>query len=71
VPKNLRQILAAESAVNDGMAYPFISIALYLTLDSSYRQAFGDWFLVGWLCMFLVKISALITLSNGSQIRLS
>ncbi|KAF9071083.1 Sodium/hydrogen exchanger family-domain-containing protein [Rhodocollybia butyracea] len=49
VPLNLRHILAAESAANDGLAYPFLSISIYLTLESSKSVAFGKWFLVGWL----------------------
>lgn len=50
VPLNLRQILSAESAANDGMAYPFLSISLYLSLEKSSRVAIGKWFLVAWLC---------------------
>lgn len=50
VPKELRHILAAESAANDGLAYPFLSIAIYLTVEESGRVAFGKWFLIGWLC---------------------
>ncbi|KAH9948975.1 Sodium/hydrogen exchanger family-domain-containing protein [Amylocystis lapponica] len=49
VPQNLRRILSAESAANDGMAYPFLSISIYLTVDISTRDAIGKWFLVGWL----------------------
>ncbi|KAI0373530.1 hypothetical protein BV20DRAFT_937588 [Pilatotrama ljubarskyi] len=49
VPLNLRRILSAESAANDGLAYPFLSISVYLTLESSRRVAVGEWFLVGWL----------------------
>ncbi|KAI0093490.1 Sodium/hydrogen exchanger [Irpex rosettiformis] len=49
VPTNLRRILAAESAANDGMAYPFLSISIYLTVESSRRVAIAKWFLVGWL----------------------
>lgn len=56
VPKNLRNILAAESAANDGLAYPFLSIAFYLTVDATTRQAIGDWFLVGWLCKEIAHI---------------
>lgn len=52
VPKNLRLVLAAESAANDGLAYPFLSISIYLTVEASVRVAIGKWFLVGWLCMF-------------------
>jgi len=49
VPLNLRQILSAESAANDGLAFPFLSLSLYLTLDSTRRAAIGHWFLIGWL----------------------
>ncbi|KAJ7190577.1 Cation/H+ exchanger, partial [Mycena pura] len=49
VPRNLRQLIAAESAANDGLAYPFLSISIYLTVEASRRVAIGKWFLVGWL----------------------
>jgi len=51
VPPNLRHILSAESAANDGLAYPFLSISIYLTVERSVGSAIGQWFLVGWLCM--------------------
>lgn len=50
VPLNLRQILSAESAVNDGLAYPFLTIALYLTTEATTRTAVVHWVLIGWLC---------------------
>jgi NhaP-type Na+/H+ or K+/H+ antiporter len=50
VPTNLRHILSAESAANDGLAYPFLTLALYLTVDSTTKGAIGHWFVVGWLC---------------------
>ena len=49
VPANLRHLILAESASNDGLAYPFLTISLYLTTES-YGPAFRDWFLVGCLC---------------------
>ncbi|KAA1472955.1 hypothetical protein DENSPDRAFT_839357 [Dentipellis sp. KUC8613] len=49
VPLNLRRLLAAESASNDGLAYPFLSISIYLTTEASKRAAIGKWFLIGWL----------------------
>ena len=65
VPVNLRRIIAAESAANDGLAYPFLSIAIYLTVEASKREAFGKWFLVGWLCKFSGLLSmAHLTLSS-------
>lgn len=70
VPLNLRRILSAESAANDGLAYPFLSISLYLTLEASRRTAIGKWFLVGWLCtcIFNHVTSLLKTLSKDQVI---
>ncbi|KAJ3788662.1 Sodium/hydrogen exchanger family-domain-containing protein [Lentinula aff. detonsa] len=56
VPINLRRILSAESAANDGLAYPFLSISIYLTVESSKRVAFGKWFLVGWLYQVILGV---------------
>jgi NhaP-type Na+/H+ or K+/H+ antiporter len=57
VPINLRQLLSAESAANDGLAYPFLTLTLYLTLDKSDDVAIGHWFLIGWLCRFYLDRS--------------
>ncbi|KAK7685329.1 hypothetical protein QCA50_011693 [Cerrena zonata] len=56
VPTNLRRILAAESAANDGLAYPFLSIAIYLTVEESRKVAIGKWFLVGWLYQVILGV---------------
>jgi len=40
-----------ESASNDSLAYPFISIALYLTTEPNRGRDIRDWILIGWLCM--------------------
>lgn len=50
VPAHLRHLLAAESGCNDGAAFPFLFIALYLINDSSTGRAVSDWFLLLWLC---------------------
>jgi NhaP-type Na+/H+ or K+/H+ antiporter len=50
VPVNLRQLLSAESAANDGLAYPFLSLAIYLTLETTKGVAISHWILIGWLC---------------------
>lgn len=70
VPANLRRILAAESAANDGLAYPFLSIAIYLTTESSRGVAFKKWFLVGWLCMRILIIVRTLS-DNCLQTKLS
>ncbi|KAG2368131.1 Cation/H+ exchanger, partial [Suillus spraguei] len=49
VPEGIRHILLAEAAANDGLAYPFLSISIYLTVETSVQTAIGKWFLVGWL----------------------
>ncbi|KAG6820169.1 hypothetical protein H0H93_004432 [Arthromyces matolae] len=43
VPRDLRQILAAESAANDGLAFPFLTISLYLILDKTREEAVTRW----------------------------
>jgi hypothetical protein len=50
VPLELRQILSAESAANDGLAFPFLTISLYLLTEPSRREVITLWVLVGWLC---------------------
>ena len=55
VPAHLRHLLAAESACNDGAAFPFLFFALYLLTDlPSVGNAMRDWFVNLWLCAFLV-----------------
>lgn len=49
VPAHLRHILTAESGCNDGAAFPFLFIALYLTLEKSDGKAVGEWFYITWL----------------------
>ncbi|KAF5389437.1 hypothetical protein D9757_004298 [Collybiopsis confluens] len=73
VPVNLRRILSAESAANDGLAYPFLSISIYLTVESSKRVAFGKWFLVGWLYQVIlgVTLGAVVGLLFSKFLQLS
>ncbi|KIK63818.1 hypothetical protein GYMLUDRAFT_40904 [Collybiopsis luxurians FD-317 M1] len=49
VPAHIRHLLAAESGCNDGAAFPFLYIALYLILDRNTGSAIRDWFLLLWL----------------------
>ncbi|KAJ7647998.1 Sodium/hydrogen exchanger family-domain-containing protein [Roridomyces roridus] len=56
VPRNLRLLISAESAANDGLAYPFLSISIYLTVEASRRVAIGKWFLIGWLYQVILGI---------------
>ncbi|KAI0696015.1 Sodium/hydrogen exchanger family-domain-containing protein [Cytidiella melzeri] len=56
VPAHLRHLLAAESGCNDGAAYPFLFIALYLIIDKSTGEAISDWFLLLWLYQVILGI---------------
>lgn len=49
VPAHLRHLLAAESGVNDGAAFPMLFIALYLIVDRSDSAAVGHWFYITWV----------------------
>ncbi|THH04515.1 hypothetical protein EW145_g5463 [Phellinidium pouzarii] len=42
VPAHLRHLLTAESGCNDGAAFPFLYIAIYLVTESSSRHAVQD-----------------------------
>jgi hypothetical protein len=49
LPEELRNIIQAESALNDGAAYPHVSLAvLLLNRDLSKGQAIARWFYRGW-----------------------
>lgn len=57
VPKHLRDLLSAESGCNDGMAFPFIYLALYLIKHMKKGhagEAIKEWFLLTILyeCIF-------------------
>ncbi|KAI0826897.1 Sodium/hydrogen exchanger family-domain-containing protein [Trametes gibbosa] len=56
VPAHLRHLLAAESGCNDGAAFPFLFLALYLIIDTSTGRAVSDWFLLLWLYQVVVGI---------------
>ena len=53
VPADIRCILTAESAANDGLAYPFLTLAIYLTVDATRKEAIGQWFVLGWICALI------------------
>ncbi|KAG5634264.1 hypothetical protein H0H81_002662, partial [Sphagnurus paluster] len=56
VPLSLRQILSAESAANDGLAFPFLSISLYLVTEPTKRAALNRWILIGWFYEVILGI---------------
>lgn len=52
VGEPLTHLISAESAANDGMAYPFLTFAIYMTVDKTAKEAIMDWILIGILCMY-------------------
>ncbi|TFK25717.1 hypothetical protein FA15DRAFT_654945 [Coprinopsis marcescibilis] len=63
VPVNLRQILSAESAANDGLAYPFLTLSIYLMVDSTPEVAVGHWVALG--CLYQVLLGTIIGAISG------
>lgn len=56
MPINVRDILSAESGINDGLGLPYLFLALYLLSSNSIGQAIADWVLFTWLYMILLSI---------------
>lgn len=52
VPSRLRHMLAAESACNDGVSFPFLYVGLVILTQSSAGDAIKEWFLITilWQC---------------------
>ncbi|KAJ9113826.1 hypothetical protein QFC19_000019 [Naganishia cerealis] len=48
VPAHIRHLLSAESGCNDGAAFPFLFLALYLILETDDGYAVGEWFYITW-----------------------
>ncbi|PAV23171.1 Sodium hydrogen exchanger [Pyrrhoderma noxium] len=73
VPSHVRRVLSAESAANDGLAYPFLSISIYLAVEESKRSAFGKWFLIGWLYQVILGtvLGAVLGLAFSHLMRIS
>ena len=62
VPHPIRHLLIAESAANDGLAYPFLSISIYLTTEASRSTAFEKWLVIGCLCPWTIHAFFLLVL---------
>ncbi|KAF9644537.1 hypothetical protein BDM02DRAFT_3102770 [Thelephora ganbajun] len=56
VPAHIRHLLAAECGCNDGAAFPFLFISLYLITNGSVGDAIAQWFLDLWLYQILLSI---------------
>jgi len=68
VPAHIRHLLAAESGCNDGAAYPFLFISIYLIIDESAGQAVKNWILNIWLCEYLSICFRITQLTPSDQV---
>ncbi|CAI5759667.1 unnamed protein product [Candida verbasci] len=63
VPGHLRNLLSAESGCNDGMAFPFIYLSLFIIIyKGNAREIVKDWFCLTilWECIFGCVLGAVI-----------
>ncbi len=68
VPEHIRHLLAAESGCNDGAAFPFLFISLYLIVDKNIGQAIKDWVLILWLCECFPRLFFLLFVTLSDQV---
>ena len=68
VPEDLQTIISAESGANDGLAYPFLFLALYL-IKYNTGHAIGQWVLEAWL--YVVVLSIVLGIGIGYLARIS
>lgn len=66
VPAHIRHLLSAECGCNDGAAYPFLFLALYLVLDSTTGSAVADWILYLWLCQSSLSSPGIMLMNLSS-----
>ncbi|OAA70600.1 Na(+)/H(+) antiporter 2 [Cordyceps fumosorosea ARSEF 2679] len=66
IPKELQDLIVAESGTNDGLGYPWLFLALYLIkyigaganpADGGAGQAMGLWFALTWAYVILMSIA--------------
>ncbi|BFZ57683.1 Na+/H+ antiporter [Savitreella phatthalungensis] len=71
VPGHIRNLLSAESGCNDGMAFPFLYIGLYLLIDINGAKAVKEWVLITILyeCIFGVVLGIIIGYVGRRAIR--
>jgi NhaP-type Na+/H+ or K+/H+ antiporter len=65
VHEDIRNLLVAESASNDGLAYPFLSISIYLTTEASRATAFEKWVIIG--CLYQVILGTILGAIIGME----
>ncbi|PFH47473.1 hypothetical protein AMATHDRAFT_77194 [Amanita thiersii Skay4041] len=56
IPVHLRQLILAESALNDGLAYLFLSFSIYMAVDGPSKTDIGSWVLIGGLYQIILGL---------------
>ncbi|KAF9169912.1 hypothetical protein BGX21_002903 [Mortierella sp. AD011] len=56
VPPRIRNLLSAESGMNDGMGLPFLYLGLYLLRERTVGRAFAKWFYMTWAYQILLSV---------------
>lgn len=58
VPRNIRYLMIAESGANDGLGYPFLFLAIYLTQMENFSDAIfkWSWYIMGYEIGFSIII---------------
>ncbi|CCG81633.1 Na /H antiporter Nha1 [Taphrina deformans PYCC 5710] len=71
VPGHIRNLLSCESGCNDGLAFPFLYIGLYIILDIDVTKTAKDWILITILyeCIFGIVLGIIIGYSARRAIR--
>lgn len=73
IPRRLKHVLSAESGCNDGVAFPFLYIGLFLLTKGSVGEALKSWFLITilWQCVFGTLVGVLIGTAANRILRFS
>ena len=73
VPARLRHMLAAESACNDGVSFPFLYAALLAVISATVGAAVKEWFVATllWQCAFGLLSGVLIGQAANKLLRYS
>lgn len=73
VPKRIKDMLSAESGVNDGTAFPFLFAGLVLLTKDSAGEAVKEWFLITilWQCCFGLLTGLILGTAANRVLRIS
>lgn len=73
VPKRIKDMLSAESGCNDGVSFPFLYVGLYALINSNFKDAAREYFLITilWQCVFGIFVGMVIGTIFNRALRFS